>query len=602
METRMQDSFKDPSHILHQCIRNKDIAGLRHWLSSPSASDLIGEQSEWGTPLHVAVWLDNLAAVDILHKAGASPLTSTDFGDNRRSPIGLAAAYGRRDILRKLIYGVSIESTQKDGSRRGRNPFRSCLADAARYGHTSTVQDLLRHPSGWSEELIFGALEAAASRWQFHTTECLLRYKIPGDAGCPGRPLPNQALNKLLRLAVHPKQMLIEETRGVRKDAFDYNHQQQLITLLIKTGADPNCCWNSNSASPLQHLTIMSALDLNSTGALKALLENGGDSNARDSEGKSALHHLGSPVCAGRCDLIHRHHRLNESGIQLLLKHGGSVDLRDQSGNTPLHYAAFGSDLRIFDIYMKASTFESDITRCTNDAGETLLHWASAGGQIDIIECLLNYGFHIEDTNYNGWTPLMCTLTQVDDVARRARAAHLLLDHRANPLVTTAEGWTTLHALALHLDDDEQSDAAQLAKLLISHGVSMTTRAPLLIDRGSAWGFRVTTMMMERLASQPDKILGGLTALHWAAHQGAVGVVKALLAQGADPMVKDWKGTTPDTMVFHSDVFHGRQDLSEMIFKLLRDAVVGHGTAEVTQSSTLSPPASPEMWTEEEDY
>ena len=64
-------------------------------------------------------------------------------------------------------------------------------------------------------------------------------------------------------------------------------------------------------------------------------------------------------------------------------------------------------------------------------------------------------------------------------LAEIVRAARLLLSHGADATIATDEGWTPLHGLALHRDNDANSLAFDLANDLISRGADPNTRAPL---------------------------------------------------------------------------------------------------------------------------
>jgi ankyrin repeat protein len=102
-----------------------------------------------------------------------------------------------------------------------------------------------------------------------------------------------------------------------------------------------------------------------------------------------------------------------------------------------------------------------------NDFGETLLHFACLGGQLDIIEMLLSetYGFDINQRSALGWTPLLFALTpdarnhhdRIDDwnwknPSNAVQAAHLLIERGANTQVVSDPGWTPLHILCLHVN------------------------------------------------------------------------------------------------------------------------------------------------------
>ncbi|KAI9166544.1 hypothetical protein HJFPF1_02651 [Paramyrothecium foliicola] len=104
---------------------------------------------------------------------------------------------------------------------------------------------------------------------------------------------------------------------------------------------------------------------------------------------------------------------------------------------------------------------------------------------------LISQGLDVNATNYNGWTPLLCALTpkpSLDHVPEKAmntpteatEAAQLLLTHGADPTIATFEGWTSLHALALHYDLDICAKITGLATRFVALGVDPTARAHLI--------------------------------------------------------------------------------------------------------------------------
>ncbi|WP_425582641.1 hypothetical protein [Streptosporangium longisporum] len=57
--------------------------------------------------------------------------------------------------------------------------------------------------------------------------------------------------------------------------------------------------------------------------------------------------------------------------------------------------------------------------------------------------------------------------------------------------------------------------------------------------------------------------------LHWAAQHGAVGMVKALLAHGANPSSEDEFGNAPARLVVESSLLRDRLDVREQLIQLL---------------------------------
>ncbi len=182
----------------------------------------------------------------------------------------------------------------------------------------------------------------------------------------------------------------------------------------------------------------------------------------------------------------------------------------------------------------------------------------------------------------------MCALTPIDrnacrdakikTIAEALRAAQHLLSHGADPSITTNEAWTPLHVLALHCDLDVTGKVAEFAKDLISRGADPEALAPLLtpankvsssdVPRGMPWGYRLRDTMtdpsVKRMVIRHD-----MMPLHWAAERGAVGVIRALLANGVNFSSMEVDGTSPARMAAESMFLKKQTDLVDNIINLL---------------------------------
>ncbi|KFY89524.1 hypothetical protein V498_06415, partial [Pseudogymnoascus sp. VKM F-4517 (FW-2822)] len=285
--------------------------------------------------------------------------------------------------------------------------------------------------NGWPQDVMIMALRVAAREWHFGVVILLLKRESFEQ------PQLQDALHEAAGLK--PLGFFEAEYEGV-----DYADQQLLIASLIDAGADPNSF--AYDTTPLI-LTVASNSIL--TCALKTLLDKGADPNKTDGSGQSALHILTAPVPTGQ--VSGGSQLLNETAIHLLLQYKASVSQPDSAGECPIHWAAYGFDLRLFHTYLSSQPGpdRDALLRLTNNNGETLLHYAAAGCDVNA-------------TNSNGWTPLMCALTPINSnaveeispktVSEATRSAYYLLSRGADPSTVTNEGWTPLHVLALYLD------------------------------------------------------------------------------------------------------------------------------------------------------
>ncbi|KAL5317168.1 hypothetical protein ACEPPN_014263 [Leptodophora sp. 'Broadleaf-Isolate-01'] len=571
MKSRLQDSFDTADEALHRSIRDGDLPQLQQLLYASPAPDIDYSHPGFGPPVHFAAWCGNLDAVDLLLTAGANPrLVSHD--ELRLTAIGHAALKGHRHVVKRLWKFCAPED-----HLHGVKPAQTCLVLAATFGHVAVVENLLDLWDGWPPELKTEALLWASRRWHFVVVTLLLSratFKQP-------------TIQEALHLAAAQKIMLSTEI-NVKYEGIDYINQQQLIALLIDAGADPNSCPNN---TPLIYTV---AYDINLTGALKTLLEKGADPNKTNGAGKSALHVLASPVRSSQ-DFVSTS-TPNETAIRMLLQHGASVSQPDNEGESPLHWAAFGLNLRLFRLYLSSRLDEcqDSLLQLTSPNGENLLHFAAAGGCIEIMEFLLAQGLNINSKNSNGWTPLMCALTPIEwnpsksvkSPADVMRVARFLLSHCADGNVTTDEGWTPLHGLALHCDPDASGKAADLTNDLIACGVNPEARACLLSPTaesvlpslGLPWGYRLRGAMVDPSAEKNRMvILPALTPIYWAAQRGALGVIRTLLAHGVDVSSMDVDGISisPARMAAESKFLERQPVLVDNIIGLLLAAGAG---------------------------
>ena len=577
---QLRDHFQDPTEAAYACIRDGHLSRLQALLSASSPGPIVSHvHPEFGSPLHFAAACGNLDAVELLLAARADPLLI--YKPRRFRPIGCAARNGHREVVNYLWSCVSREDQVKGLGSDDATP----LCGAAAHGHALIVEDLLSW-DGWSKGQRFEALIWAASAWHYDAAALLLGSDT----------LDSDSTLDVLYITVDDR-MLLRGSVRLKFDGFDYINQQLLIELLIGPGgADPNLCGPGELP-----LVSRAASNANLTMALKTLLSKGADPNKQHTpSGESALHILASPVPVG-CASDGRQ-VINSIAIELLIQHGASVTLPNKQGDSPIHLAAFGCDLRSFRLFLSPSPLrdmqedEDTLLALTTVNKETLLHYAAAGGRVDIIDYLVSRGLDVNAKSSSGWTPLMCALIPtyitppsdsgmavvIKTPANATRAALCLLSHGADPCTTTAEGWTLLHALALHCNLDIGGNTAELATQFITRGVDPAARAPLLTHMaasdpdhlGMPWGHRLRDAMMNpsarRMFMQPC-----LTPLHWAAQRGAVGVVKAVLAANVDVLLTDASGMSPVAMAHNSKVLALRNEAANAIVCLL----VGAGAA-----------------------
>ncbi|KAM0239435.1 hypothetical protein ACHAP5_008357 [Fusarium lateritium] len=359
----------------------------------------------------------------------------------------------------------------------------------------------------------------------------------------------------------------------------------------MDAGADPK----SPEASRIgihEPLVIWTALHRQLHGCLEALLNNGADPNMTNIQGQTALHYLGAHELKDpKFKYKFIMEEPSEEVFRSLLRFNASVIHQDVYGNTPLHCAAYASPLDTFHIMLSTLPTESQresALRSSNHKGETLLHFASAGAQVDIAKYLLSddVGLHVNETASRGWTPLLSALAPASPMiagrSKKSETAQLLLSRGANPAITTHDGWTPLHYLAMYPGRNCTDEEIYLIETLVSRGNLVDGRASFAFNdpsnrpRGRGGGQDIYCSCRE-LRYLEDPVAWGklirhdLTPLHTAAQFGAIAIARELLKHGADPAAEDSRGNSPARIAGDSRNYYGQED-RDMMFKLLLDS------------------------------
>jgi uncharacterized protein len=190
-----------------------------------------------------------------------------------------------------------------------------------------------------------------------------------------------------------------------------------------------------------------------------------------------------------------------------------------QDGTTELHRAVYAGDVAEVHRLIAAG---SD-AKAANVFGATPLMLAAARGDAAVIGVLLDAGVNVDSPNAEGQTALMA-------VARTGSvdAARLLLRRGAD--VHAREHWGGQTALMWAA---AQSQPAMI-RMLLSKGARVNERATV-----RDWQRRVTAEGRPK-----DMNRGGLTPLLYAAREGCIECLRALLAKGADIDLADPDGST----------------------------------------------------------
>lgn len=177
---------------------------------------------------------------------------------------------------------------------------------------------------------------------------------------------------------------------------------------------------------------FFAAVKRDNAGNLQSLLSRGFDANTIDPGGLSGLY------------LALRDENLKAASV-LLEWPRTNVDIRTPDDESPLMIAALKGRL---DFARKLLARGADV----NKTGWTPLHYAAAGGHLQIMELLLDQYAYIDAESPNGTTPLMMAAGYGNDAAVK-----LLLDAGADPSLKNQLGLTAL-AFANRADREDSAE------------------------------------------------------------------------------------------------------------------------------------------------
>ena len=282
--------------------------------------------------------------------------------------------------------------------------------------------------------------------------------------------------------------------------------------------------------------------------------------------------------------------------VLALLKQGGDVNAAQRDGMTALHWAAMHGDAAMAATLLHAG---GNVRATTRLGGYTPLHLASQTGTRAVIETLVERGADVNARASTGATPLMLAAA-----SGHAGAVKGLLERGADANATeSANGQTALMfgaaanrteavlALVQHgartdviskvmdlagviapedklqqeiRDAQNAKSAAQAAAAAASGATSGAPPAPPSPRAAPAAG---TTAGVTRAFTYNELIgkQGGLTALHFAARQGGLQTVKTLAEAGADiNQVSPADQTTPLLIA----TINGHFDIAKLLLDL----------------------------------
>jgi ankyrin repeat protein len=218
--------------------------------------------------------------------------------------------------------------------------------------------------------------------------------------------------------------------------------------------------------------------------------------------------------------------------LEMIAKKSADVNVAEPDGSTPLLWAANLNDTDLVSRLLKAGAHPN----VRNQLGSTPLAEAAFNANTPMLQVLLEAGADPNAAGADGQTPLMI-MARTSDLA----AAKLLLDKGANPNAEeTQRGQTALMWAAAN-------SQGGIVRELLARGAEVDAKSDT----------DLTTPLVSGEPRAQPRPPGGMTAMQFAAREGCLDCVKALVEKGAKIDLPDPEGVTPlITAIFnaHFDV------------------------------------------------
>ena len=271
---------------------------------------------------------------------------------------------------------------------------------------------------------------------------------------------------------------------------------------------------------------------------------------------------LAAPVAAqGRRPLSDAAWRVDRAAVRQLLAQRVDVNARDGDGSTALHWASYRDDGETVDLLLKAGA----AVNAANDLGATALWAAAQNGSADVVQRLLRAGADANAALRSGETPLMVAAragsvpvvsqlvdagAAVDRAATRGQTALMWAVAQKHPDVVA-------RLIAAGASIQQRSSTWHLVMAVSPHGMLEYNKTiPHGHDTALLFAARVGDLASARLlvaagADVNDRDAWGVSATAMAAHAGHTDLVELLLGAGATP---DPPGPEPGFTALHAAI------------------------------------------------
>jgi len=303
---------------------------------------------------------------------------------------------------------------------------------------------------------------------------------------------------------------------------------------LLKAGANAGAA-NRYGITPLSLAAVNGNVAI-----IEALLAGGASANTIVSKGQTVL------MTAARTG--------NPDAVRLLIDRGADVNAREtQLGETALMWAASENHAEVVtllasrgaDVNIRSSTipFPKDrfglegVLTILPHGNWTPLMYAARDGGVDAARALAKAGADVNSTDPDGTTALILAIMNA-----HYDTANAILEAGADPNITDKAGMAALYAA---VDMSSLGEVYGMPPRKVNDTLKPTDLISRLIAKGSIVDARLTSATLQRNHTPGEGQLGaGTTPLMRAARNGDSAAMRLLLAAGADPTLKQPRGTT----------------------------------------------------------
>ena len=316
-----------------------------------------------------------------------------------------------------------------------------------------------------------------------------------------------------------------------------------IIETLLSSGLDIDSRGNDGTTP------LMVAATKGDEKTVDLLLSKGADPHLKNFIGRNLLH----AAAEGG----------NISIVKSMLSRGIDINSKDDESSTPLMIAVMENHVEVMKYLLQKG---ADISLTTGSYERNVLHTASEYGSVAAIEMLLSSDLRPDSRDREENTPLFCAAA-----AGQIEAVNCLLKHGADPFLRGKHGWSLLHAaaqsgnviiietlLSKRLDVDSRDETLGLTPLMVSIKFDKLEAAKYLLEKGANEKLKTTLreipilsiastvgsvaaieMLLSRGCSIDSRDGRGDTPLMQAARCGNTKAVEYLLAQGANPLLRN---------------------------------------------------------------